>query len=249
MELDDIKKKQNRISVLFALEYLVDGVNKFADTEFKNHQKNLQQNLTHLPKEECKTSCSKLSKNEQAWCDVCKGWKTAILNSHKSGSRIQKKGPDWSNIDSSKWPNDAKEVEKCYHPNWSLRMTGSSQNSDDISILTGKMINCIDIRSLFVNTVDPEKIREIRNTIFHCQDEIKLTDKKKYCKQMLEFLETDVVWAYPEAKDAHVKIEIFMDNDYTDLLKKKIIMDHELNKLKGTYAKYTNCRLMRLLKP
>ncbi|XP_052091264.1 uncharacterized protein LOC127728087 isoform X2 [Mytilus californianus] len=231
MEFDNIKK-QNRISVLFALEYLSEGMNKFADDEFQNHHSRLVKMLQHLNYPPCIRSCSKISRNEQSWCKTCSGWRTTILSSHRNRSLIGKNGSDWSKIDSSKLPTVATEVEKCYHPDWSIKMTGSSPNSDDISILIGKLINCSDIRSLFANTVDPDSIRVIRNKIVHNSGEITSTEKKQYCQQILDFLRTPEVWLYQEAKEAHSKIQLFMRYDYMDLIKNKIIVEHELNKLK-----------------
>lgn len=234
MEFEDIKK-QNRISVLYALEYLVEGISVFVETEFKNHHKKLQNDLNYLDIKECKKSCSKLLKDNEKWCDVCEPWKTAILSYHTHGSAIlgKRKRPDWSNIDSSKWPKDAKEVEKCYHPNWAIKMKGS--NSDDISVLIGKLINFTKIRSFFANTEDPDNIRVIRNSIVHNPEEISINEKKKYCQQMLTFLETLKTgdkWTYEEAKNAHKTIKLFINNSHIDLLKDKIITGHELNKLK-----------------
>nr|AJQ21530.1 peptidoglycan recognition protein 1 [Mytilus galloprovincialis] len=229
MEFDNVKK-QNRISVLFALEYLSEGINKFAADEFQNHHNRLVKMMQHLNYSPCARSCSKISKNEQSWCRTCSGWRTTILSSHKNRSSIGKKGSDWSKIDSSKWPTDATEVERCYQPDWSITMTGP--NAGDISILIGKLINCSDIRSLFANTVDPDCIRVIRNKIVHNSGEISPAEKKQYCQQMLDFLRTPEVWLYQEAKDAYSKIQLFMRYDYIELIKNKTIEDHELNKLK-----------------
>ncbi|CAC5397681.1 unnamed protein product [Mytilus coruscus] len=168
MQFDDIKK-QNMISVLFSLEYMVDGISKFTDDEFKHHHIRLANRLHHLNQPCTGTvSCSILFKDEQNWCSTCSGWRTTILCSHKNRSVIGRQGSDWSKINSSKWPTDSKEVEKCYNPNWCNSLKGANPNPDDVSVLIGKLINCNDVRALFQNSkVDPDRIRRIRNKIVH----------------------------------------------------------------------------------
>ncbi|XP_052091270.1 uncharacterized protein LOC127728091 [Mytilus californianus] len=230
MQFDD-NKKQNVISVLFSLEYMVDGISKFTDDEFKQHHIRLVNRLHHLNQPCTGTvSCSILFKDEQNWCRTCSGWRTTILCSHKNRSVIGRQGYDWSKINSSKWPTDSKEVEKCYNPNWCNSLKGANPNPDDVSVLIGKLINCNDVRALLQNSkVDPDRIRRIRNKIVHNVRDVTKVEKEQYCQDMLDLLQTPCVWSYKEAKDAYVKIKIFKEKNYIDIIKDKIIEEHEIN--------------------
>lgn len=182
MQFDDVKK-QNMMSVLFSLEYVVDGISKFVDDEFKQHHIRLVNMLTHL-NQPCTrmgtVPCSKMFKDEHKWCRTCSGWRTTILCSHKHRSVIGKHGSDWSTINSSNWPTDPKEVEKCYNPNWCNSMKDANPNPNDISVLVGKLINCTDILALLQNSkVKPKRINWIRNTVFHNLRDVE-KDEKRY---------------------------------------------------------------------
>lgn len=231
MQFDDIKK-QNMMSVLFSLEYVVDGISKFTEDEFKLHHIRLVTMLNHMNLPPCTgtVSCSILLKKDlRNWCQTCLQWRTTILSSHKHRSWIK---PDWSKINSSEWPTDSKEVEKCYNPNWCSSMKGTSPNPNDISVLVGKLMNCTDINALFQNyRVGPERINEIRNKVFHNLRDVKTDEKDQYCQDMLDFLQTPCVWSYKEAKDVYVKIQIFKEKKYIDIIKDNIIEEQEINKM------------------
>lgn len=240
LKFDDVKK-QNRISVIFALEFVVDGISKFKDDEFSNVHNKLvvmQQHFNYPPCMDPNNPCSqKHSRDLRNWCPTCIGWRTSILNSHKDRGTIGRYGADWSKIDSSKWPSDLKEVEKCYNPKWCNASKNAMYNDGDVAVIIGKIINCVDIRSLFQSTIDPNNIRIIRNTVHHDR-EISETDKKRHCQTMLDFLKTPCVWAYPEAKDAYNKIQIFQSKNYIDVVKEKAIKEDELRRIEERIPSY-----------
>lgn len=240
LKFDD-EKKQNRISVIFALEFVADGIARFKDDQFLNVHNNLvavQQPLNHPPCSDVNNPCSKKhAKALMNWCAPCIGWRTSILNLHKDRSTIGRYGVDWSKIDSSKWPFDPREVEKCYNPKWCNATKNAVYNDGDVAVTIGKMINCMDIHTLFRTTVDPNVIRMIRNKVHH-DSEISEGDRNQHCQNMLDFLKTPNVWAYQEARDAYDKIQIFKQKNYIDIVRENAIAEDELRRIEERIPSY-----------
>ena len=236
----DDARLENTVSVLFALECVADGISLFIENEFKTFHGRLKATMSYLKQSSCTTinvrniPCSKFypkPKDLSSWCVTCMSWRNTILSSHRNGYKIGKHGTDWSAIDSSKWPTEPKEVEKCFHPDWSNSMKTSGPNLSDIALLLDKIMNCQDIRQIFLTSVDPARIKEIRNKVHH-RENITPDTKEIYCQDMLDFLQTPNVWAYPQAKEAYNKVKIFKEKSYAEIIKDRIIEEHELNKMK-----------------
>lgn len=226
-QFDEIKK-QNWISVLFALEYITDVLAKFLNDEFIKLHAKILSDLNNYKK--CTSSCSK-TKTTNSWCRTCTNWRNAILNTHQEQfERICKK-INWKNVDSLEWPSNYKEVAKCFNPDM------STTKEDDISVIIGRVINCREIRNLFHITlpsacpVDPMKIREIRNTVYHGRNELSSAEKLEYFNTLMAFLQTPCLWKYPDAQEAMKKIQIFKTNNYRDIIKENVIDEHELKRM------------------
>lgn len=175
------------------------------------------------------------------------------MNFHQCGQPIGDRGVDWANIDSSKWHSDHMEIAKCFNPQWS---GGKAQNNikDDLSVFIGRVINCREIRNLFHNncpsttSIDPEEIRKIRNNVHHGPNELSIDVKEDYFNKILAFLQTPCLWVYQETREAFKKIEIFKNHTYRDIIKDKVIDEHELKRMENRISQsWQKCYSLSIL--
>lgn len=247
LKFDDIKK-QNLIAVLFALECITDVVYKFSEDEFKKLQEKILNYFQINNNTPCSVSCSlKYPKSTKNWCTTCKDWKNLILDYHICGPAIGDKRIDWTKIDSSKWPTDQTEIAKCFSPPLG-RGVGQNHIEDDLSVIIGRIINCRELRNLFHNnppltsSVDPDEIRIIRNNIHHGPNELSTDVKNDHFKKLMAFIQMPCLWVYQEARDAFNKIQIFKMKNYQDIIKEKVIDEHEMRKMENRITQnWTKC--------
>ena len=108
---DDLAK-QNWISVLYSFACLAEGIKPYTRDQFvKLHAK--FQGVTRHIRTACysATPCS-CKRYLRDWCQICAEWRKMIIECHVHECY----GSDWSKVDSSKWPSDSLEIEKCFHP-------------------------------------------------------------------------------------------------------------------------------------
>ncbi|VDI68168.1 Hypothetical predicted protein [Mytilus galloprovincialis] len=115
---------------------------------------------------------------------------------------------NWSYVDSSKWPEDAREVQKCFNPDWCFK---GESSSEDVSVLLSSMNNCHHFKQ---NVKD---IRKIRNNVSH-KSKIKVTEKVKYCQMLINFLKDSDIWVYEEARAATNDILIFKQTNFLQMI-------------------------------
>ena len=219
----DDTAKQNWISVLYSLACLAEGVKPYTRDEFEKLHAKFQGLTRHIHKA-CSSATPCSCKHPQDWCQICAEWREIIIRAHAHGCY----GSDWSKVNSSKWPSDSREVEKCFHPDWCSRRPVAI-NQDDISVILGKLFNCNDIRLTL--SVKPDAVRKIRNTVAHNID-ISTEDKEEYCEVMMNFLKDPVIWGYQEAKDSYDIIKLFKEKTYMQIITEKIIAENDLSKYK-----------------
>ena len=167
----DDHAKQNWISVLYSFPCLAEGIKPYTRDQFaKLHAK--FQGLTRHIQKACSsaTPCS-CKRYLQVWCQICEEWRKNIIECHVQVCY----GSDWSKVDSSKWPSDSLEIEKCFHPDWCSKRA-SATNDGDISIILGKLFNCKDIKSEL--SVSPYDMRKFRNDVVH-DTNISTEDKER----------------------------------------------------------------------
>ena len=152
----DDTAKQNWISVLYSLSCLAEGVKPYTRDEFAKLHAKFQGLTRHIHKA-CPSATPCSCKHLQDWCQICAEWREIIIRAHAHGCY----GSDWSKVNSSKWPSDSLEVEKCFHPDWCR----SATNDGDISVILGKLFNCKDIKSAL--SASQYDMRKFRNDVVH----------------------------------------------------------------------------------
>lgn len=227
--LKDFRQRSNRILVLFTLEYLVDGIQGSVKNEFRLFHNSLKEDLKHHT--QCPDSCSQdETKSVGNWCRTCTSWRTSILSSHTKGAQMTNRRICWSEIDSSKWPTDPFEVEKCFLPIWyfgSNRLI-SSCDHNDVAIILKKIINCTYVYAKFNTTVTPQTIVNIRNNVAHARW-ISNDRKVEYCEAIETFLFTQL--DNQSAKKVYDKIQILKEKSYNDIISYNLISEEEVNEM------------------
>ncbi|XP_063437791.1 uncharacterized protein LOC134718884 [Mytilus trossulus] len=217
--IKDFKHRSNRFLVLFALEYLVDGIQDHVKSEFNTFHEGLKK----LPKQ-CLLSCSK-----NGLCDVCTGRKRYIEAFHRDPRSI-----NWSQIGSSKWLTDPFEVEKCFLPEWcfkSNRSKFSGDEHDDVAVTIGKIMNFKTLYVKFSTTVKPNDIWKIRNQLVNATW-ISFARKVELCAAIGTFIQTSPIYSENTlAKTSYNKIEILKEKSYDDIISGKHISKKEINTL------------------
>ena len=215
---------QNWISLLYSFSCLAEGIKPYTRDEFAKLHAKFQGLTRHIH-----TACfsAKPCSHERYlrdWCQICEEWREIIIKAHVHGCY----GSDWSKVDSTKWPSDSLEIEKCFHPDWCSKRA-SPTNDGDISVILGKLNNCKDIKSAL--SVSPCDMRENRNKVVH-NTKISTTDRERYCGAMMNFLKDPAIWYYQEARESYDKIKLFKEKTYMEIIRDKIIKEHDLHKYK-----------------
>lgn len=209
--IKDFKHRSNRFLVLFALEYLVDGIEDYVKNEFNTFHEGLKK----LPKQ-CLLSCSKNSLYA-----VCTGRKHYIEIFLRDPRSI-----NWSQIDSSKWPTDPSLVEKCFLPEWcftSNRLNFSGDEHDDVAVTIGKLMNLKTIYVRFNSKIKPQEIWKIRKQLANATW-IFFVHKVELCAAIGTFLQTSPIYSDNTlAKTSYNKIEILKEKSYDDIISGKHI--------------------------
>lgn len=218
-KIKDFKHRSNRFLVLFALEYLVDGIEDYVKNEFNNFYEGLKK----LPKQ-CLLSCSK-----NGLCAVCTGRKHYIEIFHRDPSSI-----NWSQIDTSKWQTDPFEVEKCFLPESSFKSNRRNYSGDehgDVAVTIGTLMNFKTLYVKFYSTVKPQDIWKIRKQLVNATW-ISFARKVELCAAIGTFLQTSPVYSDNTlAKTSYNKIEILKEKSYDDIISGKHICKKEINTL------------------
>lgn len=112
----------------------------------------------------------------------------------------------WLQIESSKWPTDPFEVERCFSPIWCLEPNRLVFSCDDnySAVILGKIINCTDVYDKFDKNVKPQTIMNIRNEVAHTRC-IPNARKAEYCEVIRKFLFTHL--DNQSAQNAYDKIK------------------------------------------
>lgn len=228
--LKDFRQGSNRILVLFALEYLVDGIQGCVKREFELFHDSLKEKLKHLDTQ-CPKSCSKdETKSVAAWCVTCAGWRTAILSRHKNRTEMAKNNICWLQFESSKWPTDPSEVERCFSAVWCFESnrSDSSCNDNDVAVILRKIINCTDVHAKFDIKVKPQTLIDIRNQVAHARW-ISNARKVEYCEAIRTFLFTHL--DNQSAQNVYDKTQILKEKSYNEIISYNLISAEEVNKM------------------
>ncbi|XP_052083843.1 uncharacterized protein LOC127721200 [Mytilus californianus] len=227
--LNDCRQQSNRTLVLFTLQYLVEGIQGLVKREFELFHNSLKEDLKNHT--QCLGSCSQdETKSVANWCQTCASWRTSILSSHTLSDKMTKRTICWSEIDSSKWPTDPFEVEKCFVPIWYFgpkRLVSSCDHSD-LAIILKKIINCTYVYAKFDKIVKPQTIVNIRNDVTHA-NWISNDHKVEYCKAIGTFLFPHL--DNQSAKKVYDKIQILVEISYNELISYNLISEEEVNKM------------------
>lgn len=199
---------QNRLSVLCALTLFETGIQNYVNDQFDIFHQQLQNQMKYMKSQRCLISCSKHKQHLRDWCILCASWRTTILGKHKSRHTMGKNNTNWSYVDSSKWPEDAREVQKCFNPDWCFK---GESSSEDVSVLLSSMNNCHHFKQ------DVKEIRKIRNNVSH-KSKVKLKEKIKWCEMLINFLKDPDIWSYNEAKAASNDIVIFKQRNFIEMI-------------------------------
>ena len=156
----DDHAKQNWISVLYSFACLAEGIKPYTRDQFANLHAKFQGLTRHIQKACSSATPYSCKRYLQDWCQICKEWRKNIIECHVQECY----GSDWSKVDSSKWPSDSLEIEKCFHPDWCSKRA-SATNDGDISVILGKLFNCKDIKSAL--SVSPYDMGKFRNEVVH----------------------------------------------------------------------------------
>lgn len=224
--IKDFKQRSNRFLVLFALEYLGDGIEDYVNKKFAVFYEELQRRNQSFLQSKCLSPCSKSKLPPCDWCSTCATWRESIEKFHTDQRSI-----NWSEIDSSKLSTDQLEVEKCFLPKCCLTSNRLVFPCNDVAATIGKIMNLENLYVEFSSTVKPQKIWKIRNHLANVTW-ISFAHKVELCDTIMTFLNTSPVYTrHSVARTSYNKIKILTEKSYDDITSGKHISMKEMNKL------------------
>lgn len=135
----------------------------------------------------------------------------------------------WLQFESSKWPTDPFEVERCFSPMWCFEPNRSDSSCDnDVAVILRKIINCTYLHAKFDIKVKPQILIDIRNQVAHARW-ISNDRKVEYCEAIMTFLFTHL--DNQSAQNVYDKIQILKEKSYNEMISYNLISAEEVNKM------------------